>query len=165
MVSVWQVLCIRKPEEAIDLFMVEIMHMRHKFDVDTRLVCLSFIIVGLGPFFLMNIRFYESVLKWWFFLFYQLKYICKISDCLLVLLVRLFSTSIGGYLSMKKNWFSSCELLSNLCIKAFVSGVQIYASCFPRIFYFWWARMLFTIFFRVSWPLFFSGVVGDVRLV
>lgn len=36
------VLCIRKPEEAIDLFMVEIMHMRHKFDVDTRLVCFSF---------------------------------------------------------------------------------------------------------------------------
>lgn len=34
-----QVLCIRKPEEPIDLFMVEIMHMRHKFDVDTRLVC------------------------------------------------------------------------------------------------------------------------------
>lgn len=33
-----QVLCIRKPEEPIDLFMVEIMHMRHKFDVDTRLV-------------------------------------------------------------------------------------------------------------------------------
>ncbi|KAJ0868984.1 putative chaperonin Cpn60/TCP-1 family, groEL-like apical domain superfamily [Helianthus annuus] len=32
------VLCVRKPEEAIDLFMVEIMHMRHKFDVDTRLV-------------------------------------------------------------------------------------------------------------------------------
>ncbi|KAI8032155.1 T-complex protein 1 subunit zeta 1 [Camellia lanceoleosa] len=32
------VLCIRKPEEATDLFMVEIMHMRHKFDVDTRLV-------------------------------------------------------------------------------------------------------------------------------
>ncbi|XP_058775259.1 T-complex protein 1 subunit zeta 2-like [Vicia villosa] len=32
------VLCIRKPEEAIDLFMVEIMHMRQKFDVDTRLV-------------------------------------------------------------------------------------------------------------------------------
>ncbi|KAG5247527.1 T-complex protein [Salix suchowensis] len=32
------VLCIRKPEEAIDLFMVEIMQMRHKFDVDTRLV-------------------------------------------------------------------------------------------------------------------------------
>lgn len=32
------VLCIRKPDEAIDLFMVEIMHMRHKFDVDTRLV-------------------------------------------------------------------------------------------------------------------------------
>ncbi|KAI6691572.1 hypothetical protein NL676_028400 [Syzygium grande] len=32
------VLCIRKSEEAIDLFMVEIMHMRHKFDVDTRLV-------------------------------------------------------------------------------------------------------------------------------
>ncbi|KAK4346805.1 hypothetical protein RND71_033144 [Anisodus tanguticus] len=31
------VLCIRKPEEPIDLFMVEIMHMRHKFDVDTRL--------------------------------------------------------------------------------------------------------------------------------
>ncbi|KAL3007777.1 hypothetical protein AAZX31_08G353500 [Glycine max] len=27
-----------KPEEEIDLFMVEIMHMRHKFDVDTRLV-------------------------------------------------------------------------------------------------------------------------------
>ncbi|KAJ6766405.1 T-COMPLEX PROTEIN 1 SUBUNIT ZETA 2 [Salix purpurea] len=35
------VLCIRKPEEAIDLFMVEIMHMRHKFDVDTRLVNFS----------------------------------------------------------------------------------------------------------------------------
>ena len=34
-------LCIRKPDEPIDLFMVEIMHMRHKFDVDTRLVCLS----------------------------------------------------------------------------------------------------------------------------
>ncbi|KAL9261500.1 T-complex protein 1 subunit zeta 1-like protein [Drosera capensis] len=33
-----KVLCIRKPEEPIDLFMVEIMHMRHKFDVDTRLV-------------------------------------------------------------------------------------------------------------------------------
>uniref|UniRef100_A0A0D9ZU70 T-complex protein 1 subunit zeta n=2 Tax=Oryza TaxID=4527 RepID=A0A0D9ZU70_9ORYZ len=32
------VLCIRKPDEPIDLFMVEIMHMRHKFDVDTRLV-------------------------------------------------------------------------------------------------------------------------------
>ncbi|XP_057792452.1 T-complex protein 1 subunit zeta 1 [Salvia miltiorrhiza] len=32
------VLCIRKPEEPIDLFMVEIMHMRHKFDVDTRLI-------------------------------------------------------------------------------------------------------------------------------
>ncbi|RWW47974.1 hypothetical protein BHE74_00046002 [Ensete ventricosum] len=31
------VLCIRKPDEPIDLFMVEIMHMRHKFDVDTRL--------------------------------------------------------------------------------------------------------------------------------
>ncbi|KAM3712513.1 hypothetical protein ACJW31_01G185400 [Castanea mollissima] len=29
------VLCIRKPKEGIDLFMVEIMHMRHKFDVDT----------------------------------------------------------------------------------------------------------------------------------
>lgn len=40
--NLWQVLCIRKPEEAIDLFMVEIMHMRHKFDVDTRLVSLSF---------------------------------------------------------------------------------------------------------------------------
>ncbi|KAJ6402665.1 hypothetical protein OIU84_014716 [Salix udensis] len=36
------VLCIRKPEEAIDLFMVEIMHMRHKFDVDTRLIRLTF---------------------------------------------------------------------------------------------------------------------------
>lgn len=34
-----QVLCLRKPDEPIDLFMVEIMHMRHKFDVDTRLVC------------------------------------------------------------------------------------------------------------------------------
>ncbi|OMO94722.1 Chaperonin Cpn60/TCP-1 [Corchorus olitorius] len=32
------VLCVRKPDEPIDLFMVEIMHMRHKFDVDTRLV-------------------------------------------------------------------------------------------------------------------------------
>lgn len=32
------VLCVWKPEEAIDLFMVEIMHMRHKFDVDTRLI-------------------------------------------------------------------------------------------------------------------------------
>ncbi|KAJ0260822.1 hypothetical protein HA466_0040660 [Hirschfeldia incana] len=37
-VVVNSVLCIRKPEEGIDLFMVEIMHMRHKFDVDTRLV-------------------------------------------------------------------------------------------------------------------------------
>ncbi|WRX16712.1 Chaperonin Cpn60/GroEL/TCP-1 family - like 10 [Theobroma cacao] len=32
------VLCIQKPDEPFDLFMVEIMHMRHKFDVDTRLV-------------------------------------------------------------------------------------------------------------------------------
>ncbi|CAM6091546.1 unnamed protein product [Calypogeia fissa] len=32
------VFCIRKPEEPIDLFMVEIMHMRHKMDTDTRLV-------------------------------------------------------------------------------------------------------------------------------
>jgi len=32
------VLCIRKPDEPIDLFMVEVMHMRHKFDVDTRLI-------------------------------------------------------------------------------------------------------------------------------
>eukprot|EP00897_Mesotaenium_endlicherianum_P001533 jgi/Mesen1/1407/ME000130S00496 len=32
------VLCIRSPEEPIDLFMVEIMHMRHKFDTDSRLV-------------------------------------------------------------------------------------------------------------------------------
>lgn len=32
------VLCIQKPEQAIDLFMVEIMHMRHRFDTDTRLV-------------------------------------------------------------------------------------------------------------------------------
>ncbi|BBN19040.1 T-complex protein 1 subunit zeta [Marchantia polymorpha subsp. ruderalis] len=32
------VLCIRKPEEPIDLFMVEIMHMRHKMDTDTKLV-------------------------------------------------------------------------------------------------------------------------------
>ncbi|KAF1879551.1 hypothetical protein Lal_00006018 [Lupinus albus] len=37
-VSIMEILCIRKPEEPIDLFMVEIMHMRHKFDVDTRLV-------------------------------------------------------------------------------------------------------------------------------
>ncbi|KAK1287393.1 hypothetical protein QJS10_CPB19g01690 [Acorus calamus] len=32
------VLCIQNDHEPIDLFMVEIMHMRHKFDVDTRLV-------------------------------------------------------------------------------------------------------------------------------
>uniref|UniRef100_A0ACD5VWI3 Uncharacterized protein n=1 Tax=Avena sativa TaxID=4498 RepID=A0ACD5VWI3_AVESA len=32
------VLCIRQQDEPIDLFMVEIMHMRHKFDVDTRLI-------------------------------------------------------------------------------------------------------------------------------
>ncbi|CAI5461248.1 unnamed protein product [Closterium sp. Yama58-4] len=32
------VLCIRKPSEPIDLFMVEIMHMRHKLDCDSRLV-------------------------------------------------------------------------------------------------------------------------------
>ncbi|KAH7388270.1 hypothetical protein KP509_16G067100 [Ceratopteris richardii] len=32
------VLCIRKQSEPIDLFMVEIMHMKHKFDTDTRLV-------------------------------------------------------------------------------------------------------------------------------
>ncbi|KAF7152446.1 hypothetical protein RHSIM_Rhsim01G0205900 [Rhododendron simsii] len=36
-ISLDLVLCIWNPEEAIDLFMVEIMHMRHKFDVDTRL--------------------------------------------------------------------------------------------------------------------------------
>ncbi|CAK9187992.1 unnamed protein product [Ilex paraguariensis] len=35
------VLCIRKPEEAIDLFMVEIMHMRHKFNFDTRLLTVN----------------------------------------------------------------------------------------------------------------------------
>ncbi|KAM0847393.1 hypothetical protein ACQ4PT_055042 [Festuca glaucescens] len=32
------VLCIRQSDEPIDLFMVEIMHMRHKFDMDTRLI-------------------------------------------------------------------------------------------------------------------------------
>eukprot|EP00249_Psilotum_nudum_P013496 c24363_g1_i1 orf=128-1732(+) len=32
------VLCIRKPAEPIDLFMVEIMHMKHQFDTDSRLV-------------------------------------------------------------------------------------------------------------------------------
>jgi T-complex protein 1 subunit zeta len=32
------VLCVRKPDEPIDLFMVEIMHMKHRFDSDTRLV-------------------------------------------------------------------------------------------------------------------------------
>ncbi|CAL5228267.1 g11370 [Coccomyxa viridis] len=32
------VLTIRKPEEAIDLFMVELMHMKHKLDKDTRLI-------------------------------------------------------------------------------------------------------------------------------
>ncbi|KAM3223536.1 hypothetical protein ACQJBY_057101 [Aegilops geniculata] len=32
------VLCIRQSDQPIDLFMVEIMHMRHKFDVDTRLI-------------------------------------------------------------------------------------------------------------------------------
>jgi len=32
------VLCIHKPEEPIDLHMVEIMHMRHKLDSETRLV-------------------------------------------------------------------------------------------------------------------------------
>lgn len=32
------VLCIRNPSEPIDLFMVEIMHMKHKFDTDTTLV-------------------------------------------------------------------------------------------------------------------------------
>eukprot|EP00850_Spirogloea_muscicola_P023142 SM000332S12447 [mRNA] locus=s332:46304:51288:- [translate_table: standard] len=36
--AVMQVLCVRQPGEAIDLFMVEIMHMRHKLDTDTRLV-------------------------------------------------------------------------------------------------------------------------------
>eukprot|EP00850_Spirogloea_muscicola_P021590 SM000255S08769 [mRNA] locus=s255:7302:12339:+ [translate_table: standard] len=36
--TVMQVLCVRQPGEAIDLFMVEIMHMRHKLDTDTRLV-------------------------------------------------------------------------------------------------------------------------------
>ena len=38
----WQsnegVLYIQNTEESIDLFMVEIMHMRHKFDIDTHLV-------------------------------------------------------------------------------------------------------------------------------
>ncbi|KAI8573478.1 hypothetical protein RHMOL_Rhmol01G0280800 [Rhododendron molle] len=42
-----KVLCIWNPEEAIDLFMVEIMYMRHKFDVDTRLVGLNFLVVQL----------------------------------------------------------------------------------------------------------------------
>jgi hypothetical protein len=37
------VLGIRKPDVPIDLFMVEIMHMRHKFDVDTRLVGVHFL--------------------------------------------------------------------------------------------------------------------------
>jgi T-complex protein 1 subunit zeta len=32
------VLCVAKPEEPIDLHMVEIMIMRHKLDSDTRLV-------------------------------------------------------------------------------------------------------------------------------
>ncbi|KAM0836357.1 hypothetical protein ACQ4PT_062379 [Festuca glaucescens] len=32
------VLCIRQSDEPIDLFMVEIMHMRHKFDVNTRMI-------------------------------------------------------------------------------------------------------------------------------
>jgi T-complex protein 1 subunit zeta len=32
------VLTIRQPEEPLDLYMVEIMHMRHKLDQDTRLV-------------------------------------------------------------------------------------------------------------------------------
>ncbi|KAI3499160.1 hypothetical protein L1887_34953 [Cichorium endivia] len=32
-----KVLCVREPKEAIDIFIVEIMHMHHKFDVDTRL--------------------------------------------------------------------------------------------------------------------------------
>lgn len=32
------VLCIRRPSEPIDLFMVEIMHMKHKFDTDTKLI-------------------------------------------------------------------------------------------------------------------------------
>ena len=36
--SISQVLCIRQKNEPIDLFMVEIMHMRHKLDTDTRLV-------------------------------------------------------------------------------------------------------------------------------
>lgn len=31
---------MRKPDEPIDLFMVEIMHMKHRFDSDTRLVSL-----------------------------------------------------------------------------------------------------------------------------
>ncbi|XWS75449.1 hypothetical protein CRYUN_Cryun01aG0088800 [Craigia yunnanensis] len=33
------VMCVQKTDEPIDLFMVEIMHMRHKFDVDTWLIC------------------------------------------------------------------------------------------------------------------------------
>lgn len=32
------VLCIKRPPEPIDLFMVEIMHMKHKFDTDTKLI-------------------------------------------------------------------------------------------------------------------------------
>ncbi|KAG6743104.1 hypothetical protein POTOM_054050 [Populus tomentosa] len=43
------VLCIRKPEEGIDLFMVEIMHMRHKFDVDTRLINIVLLSKVLDP--------------------------------------------------------------------------------------------------------------------
>ena len=30
--------CTQKPEKSFDLFIVEIMHMQHKFDIDTHLI-------------------------------------------------------------------------------------------------------------------------------
>lgn len=56
-------LCIRKPEEAIDLFMVEIMHMRHKFDVDTRLVIYTLCLLEFA-IFVELFEFIELQLIW-----------------------------------------------------------------------------------------------------
>lgn len=58
-----QVLCVWKPSEPIDLFMVEQMHMRHRLDTDTRLVCLfrkwwslfCWLILFLVPSFILKV--------------------------------------------------------------------------------------------------------------
>ncbi|KAL0431298.1 UNVERIFIED_CONTAM: T-complex protein 1 subunit zeta 1 [Sesamum radiatum] len=59
------VLCIRKPEEPIDLFMVEIMHMRHKFDVDTRLRIVIFLTCNVSLEYEKRYRFVKFSTNLW----------------------------------------------------------------------------------------------------